>query len=436
MASERILIIDDNPAIHGDFRKVLAVEPTDDSALNEVAATLFGQSGRPSDARRHRFQVDSAYQGQEGLQMIRNAATEGRAYAMVFVDVRMPPGWDGVETTTRAWQEFPDLNVIICTAYSDYCWEAIVERLRRTDRLFILKKPFDPIEVRQLVEVLAERNRTEQEIRRHRLRLEELVEERTAELIAASKELRRSNARLQQEIAERRQAEETLRTTTREIIDTQDIAVLTLAKTAECRDEETGEHLLRIRNYSRILANQLRRQGPYREQIDETFLSDLYRSSLLHDIGKVGIPDAVLLKPGRLTPDEWEMMKQHAIIGGSILDEAVSRSGGGDFLSMAASIARHHHERFDGTGYPAGLAGTDIPLAARIVAVADVLDALTSVRPYKRAYSFSKAREIIEEGSGGHFDPAIVDALRQCWDELTAVRKQCRDSAACSVGTS
>jgi len=147
-------------------------------------------------------------------------------------------------------------------------------------------------------------------------------------------------------------------------------------------------------------------------------LHDIFRSSPLHDIGKVGIPDAILLKRGRLTPDEFELMKRHPVIGADALRQATEQGSCGSFLAMATDIARHHHERFDGTGYPDRLASLEIPLSARIVALADVFDALTSPRVYKPAYAPELARAIIERDCGSHFDPAVVEAFRARYAEL------------------
>jgi len=214
-----------------------------------------------------------------------------------------------------------------------------------------------------------------------------------------------------------------------EVMDIQDVAVFTLAKVAESRDEDTGAHLYRMRAYAQLLAEELARGGPYAEQIDRRFLEDIYRSTPLHDIGKVGIRDDILLKPGRLTAEEFEVMKQHTIIGADVLDEAVSRSKGGGFLAMAALIARYHHERFNGKGYPVGLIGQAIPLPARIVALADVYDALTSVRPYKPAYSPSHARSMIEVECGHHFDPVVVAAFHKQFANFLAVQAEAVDDS-------
>lgn len=219
-----------------------------------------------------------------------------------------------------------------------------------------------------------------------------------------------------------------------EVIEMQDLAVFTLANVAESRDNDTGQHLLRMREYSVLLAERLSKSGAYRDQIDEKFIGDLYRSSPLHDIGKVGICDAILLKPGRLTPEEFEVMQRHTVIGAHILDRAVTHSGSGGFLAMAAIIARFHHERWDGKGYPAGLVGTEIPLPARIVSVADVYDALTSTRPYKEAFSSEKAKEIIESGAGCHFDPEVVKAFLTCLPDFCATREAHLDTPATTIG--
>ncbi len=215
--------------------------------------------------------------------------------------------------------------------------------------------------------------------------------------------------------------EELVQRRTEEVVGTRDMAVFALAKLADSRDSDTGEHLERMRTYCQILAEHLSREGPYAERIDQKFLDDLYRTSPLHDIGKVGIPDAILLKPGRLSRDEFEIMKGHSEIGAKALEEAINQGECGHFLGMALDIARHHHERYNGAGYPDGLVGQDIPLPARIVALADVYDALTSERVYKAAYDPDVARTMIEEESGEHFDPAIVDAFRACYEDFLRV---------------
>ncbi len=188
-------------------------------------------------------------------------------------------------------------------------------------------------------------------------------------------------------------------------------AILGLAKLAEYRDNETGAHLERIREYTRILAGELALDPAFAQTISDGFVEDIYISSVLHDIGKVGIPDAILLKPGPLTSEEFERMKLHCEFGAAVLAEAEQGAGNVSFLAMGREIAMHHHEKWNGSGYPGGLAGNAIPLSARIVALADVYDALTSRRCYKPAFTHEKARDLIIRESGRHFDPAIVNAF-------------------------
>lgn len=210
-------------------------------------------------------------------------------------------------------------------------------------------------------------------------------------------------------------------------LESRDITIFALAKLAESRDPETGAHLDRIREYCRVLCEHLVKHGPYVGQIDGDYVRLVYLTSPLHDIGKVGIPDHVLLKPGALTADEFAVMKQHALIGGMTLNAALETRPDAAYLRMARDIAFSHHEKFDGSGYPHGLSGQDIPLCGRIVALADVYDALTTKRVYKAAFSHEKARSIIIEGSGKHFDPAIVDAFVAHEDKFVAIRDRLAD---------
>ncbi len=210
-------------------------------------------------------------------------------------------------------------------------------------------------------------------------------------------------------------------------IESREMAIFAMAKLAESRDPETGAHLERVRGYSRILASRLAQAGRFPDEITRDFVRTIYLTSPLHDIGKVGIPDAVLLKPGRLSDREFEIMKTHTTLGAETLDAAVRMFPGAAFLRMARDIAATHHERYDGTGYPAGLKGDDIPLAGRIVAVADVYDALTSRRVYKAAYGHDIARSMIVSESGGHFDPVVIEAFIASEAAIEDVRSRYAD---------
>jgi putative two-component system response regulator len=207
-------------------------------------------------------------------------------------------------------------------------------------------------------------------------------------------------------------------------LESRDMVIFAMAKLAESRDQETGVHLERMREYCRILGERVSGLEKYQEIVDGDYVQMLYLTSPLHDIGKVGIPDNVLLKPGRLTAEEFEVMKRHAVIGGETLDAAVNAHPEAQFLRMARDIAWTHHEKYDGSGYPNGLAGEEIPLCGRIVALADVYDALTTRRIYKPAFSHEKARSIILEGRGSHFDPDVVDAFLAREESFLQIRRQ------------
>ena len=205
-------------------------------------------------------------------------------------------------------------------------------------------------------------------------------------------------------------------------MESRDVTIFSLAKLTESRCPETGAHLERIREYCRVIARHLSRQEKFRDEVDGDYAQLIYLTSPLHDIGKVGIPDSVLLKPGPLEPAEYEIMKSHALIGAETLDAAARIQPDAEFLRMARDIALTHHERFDGSGYPRGLAGREIPLCGRIVAVADVYDALTTQRVYKAAMPHEVARSVIVEGSGVHFDPDIVDAFLKNEADFIAIQ--------------
>ncbi len=198
---------------------------------------------------------------------------------------------------------------------------------------------------------------------------------------------------------------------TAELARTRDVTILSLATLAETRDNETGAHILRTQRYVRALAIQLKDHPRFEHMLDDESIDLLYKSAPLHDVGKVGIPDAILLKPGKLTDEEFDIMKTHAQLGAEALKVAEQELGSNSFMRYAREIAGYHHEKWDGSGYPEGLKGEDIPMSARLMAVADVYDALISKRVYKPAFSHEKAMGIIHEGKGKHFDPDIIDAL-------------------------
>jgi PAS domain S-box-containing protein len=210
----------------------------------------------------------------------------------------------------------------------------------------------------------------------------------------------------------------------RKIQEARSATILGLAKLAEYRDEGTGTHLERIREYARILAVELSQNPRFSETIDQQYIDDIYQSSILHDIGKVGTPDALLLKPGELTDEEFDIIKRHTIMGGNALKAIESQIEGQSFLAMGREIAFNHHEKWDGSGYPRGLKGEAIPLSARIIALADVYDALTTRRFYKEAFSHDKAKNMIILLKSKHFDPQIVDAFLAVQEKFNRVREE------------
>ena len=200
-----------------------------------------------------------------------------------------------------------------------------------------------------------------------------------------------------------------------ELIDTRMHIVRSLGKAAGYKDNETGMHIVRMSHYAYRLAKELGFNKHARQE--------LFNAAPMHDVGKIGIPDSILLKPGKLTPEEWEVMRQHTTIGAKIIGEHRS-----SMLRLAVKIASYHHEKWDGSGYPHGLKGEEIPLEARIISIVDVFDALTSVRPYKKAWTVEEASNFINESSGTHFDPVVVMAFNACLPDIVEIMEKWSDS--------
>lgn len=226
-------------------------------------------------------------------------------------------------------------------------------------------------------------------------------------------------------------AEEMIAQRTKELSDTQDVMILGLTSLAETRDNETGDHIRRTQRYVRALAQKLQKNPKFTDALDERTIDLLYKSAPLHDVGKVGIPDNILLKPGKLTDEEFTVMKNHPKLGSDALftaEKALLTNGEKNvqestFLTYAREIAYAHHEKWDGTGYPEKLSGADIPLSARLMAIADVYDALICKRVYKEPFSHEKAVSIIEDGHGTHFDPDVTDAFLAIADQFADIAK-------------
>jgi putative two-component system response regulator len=305
------------------------------------------------------YDVAVAMDGETALDMAAETLPD-----LILLDIMMP-GMDGYEVCDRLKRSGTTrkIPVIFITAMAEESDEARGLKLGAVD---YITKPFIPALVKARV-------RNHIELKRYRDRLEEMVYERT-----------------------------------RDLVHTQEATIESMGTLAECRDPETGGHIRRTRNYVRLLAEALAEQPAYAEVLDPDTISLLYKSAPLHDIGKVGIPDAILLKPGKLTPEEFEVMKRHPMLGRQAIAAAEKKLGSNSFLRFAREIAASHHEKWDGTGYPLGLKGADIPLCGRLMAVADVYDALISRRVYKEPVTHSAAVGIIQADAGNAFDPDVV----------------------------
>ena len=248
-----------------------------------------------------------------------------------------------------------------------------------------------------------------------------LARVKTHLLLKSAKDfLKDQNAFLEEEVASR----------VKEVQTVQDITIMAMGSLAETRDNETGNHIRRTQHYVRALAKKLQANGKFARYLDDATIELLYKSAPLHDIGKVGIPDRILLKPGKLTPEEFEIMKTHTTLGrDAIVAAEKSLDSPSSFLRHAREIAHYHQEKWDGSGYPDGLKGEQIPISARLMAVADVYDALISRRVYKPAFPHEKAVEIIREGRNKHFDPDMTDVFLEVAEDFRKIASVFVDSA-------
>ena len=317
---------------------------------------------------------------------------------LILLDIRMPT-MDGYEVCRRLKQmpETRDIPVIFVTTLGKSVDETQGFKLGAVD---YITKPICP-------PVLEARVRTHLELKE------------------ARESLKNQNQILEQSVRDR----------TLELQLTKDAIIHSLASLAETRDPETGGHIRRTQYYVRALAEHLKTHPKYSVLLDEDYVDRLFKSVPLHDIGKVGVSDAVLLKPGKLTEQEFEEMKLHTVYGrDALLSATASLDASNSFLDCAVEIAYTHHEKWDGSGYPQGLKGEEIPLSGRLMAIADVYDALISKRCYKPAFSPEKAIRIIVEGRGTHFEPALVDAFLEITDQFQAIAEKFRDCELPELG--
>jgi putative two-component system response regulator len=335
-----------------------------------------------TDLLKDDYRVKVATSGERALKLV-----QAQPPALILLDIMMP-GMDGYEVCRRLKRDpaTEDIPVMFLTAKAEIEDETLGLALGAVD--YIVKPISPPI-------MLA------------RIKMQLMFK-------SAADFLRGKGDLLENQVAKR----------TAEIQDLQDAMVLTMASLAETRDNETGNHIKRTQHFVKRLAQQLRQHPQHAEWLTERHIDLLFKSAPLHDIGKVGIPDNILLKPGKLDPAEFEIMKTHATMGRDAITRAEQELGHEvPFLRIAKAISLSHHEKWDGTGYPQGLAGEAIPLPARLMALADVYDALTTRRVYKPAFSHEVSCRIVCEGRGTHFDPDVLDAF-------VAVQDDFRDIAA------
>jgi putative two-component system response regulator len=359
-----------------DARAIILI--VDDSAENLHVLSGLLQSD---------YRVLAATSGERCLELARGHPSPD----LILLDIMMP-GLDGYQTIERLRADTPtrEIPVIFVTAMGGS--EAQLHGLA-VGAVDYITKPIDP-------PLVLARVKTQIELKQARDWLKD------------------KNAWLEAEVAQRMAENETIQT----------ISIRALAHLAEIRDPETGNHIHRTQNYVHALAHRLREHPRFSGFLTERNIDLLVKSAPLHDIGKVGVPDQILLKPGPLTPEEWEIMKTHAKLGSDAIELAEGDAEQAvAFLTLAKEIAHWHHEKWDGSGYPDGLAGESIPIAARLMALADVFDALITPRPYKPAMSFDKAREIIVAGCGHHFDPDMANAFVDIFNECIAIALQYRD---------
>jgi len=325
------------------------------------------------------YEVIFAENGEEALEKVREKPPD-----VILLDIMMPK-MDGFETARRLKEneETKIIPIVMVTALKEV--EDRVKALEVGADDF-LSKPIDKTELKARLHSLLKVKAYNDHMRNYQQELESEVAKRTEDLRKAFEKL--------------------------EIYSLDTIYRLTRA--AEYKDEDTGAHIQRMSRYSAAVA---RKMG-----LGEKVAKYILYAAPMHDVGKIGIPDRILLKPGKLDPDEWEIMKQHTIFGGKILEG--SKAG---YLKLGEVVALTHHEKWDGSGYPKGLKGNEIPKVGRIVAIADVFDALTTRRPYKEPFSLEKSYGIIRESKGNHFDPVVVDAFFAVEDEILAIKEEYKD---------
>lgn len=521
--NKRILIIDDNPLIHNDFKKILISSKKNNKEVNSIEKRLFGEKVVKNTMAKESYLLDFSFSGEQAIKMVKNAKKENNPYALAFVDIRMPPGWDGIETITRIWEVDPFIEVAICTGYSDYSWNEIVSRLGITDKIVIIKKPFEKIEIKQMATALIKKWNSVSRTRKYVKELENRLQKQInvistiiefANNLNTLKSLDEICTYIIEFILKLIKCERIsimLADEKKEYLSIiksagipEDIAKNTMVKAGEgitgkvflsekilvVNNIEDSEYKKEYSPYNAFLSapficaplvgnkitlgviNVTNKKGntPFTDgdinimsyisyigavafnnhlnetKLEETFLgsikalvgaieakdpytkghservSDLAKNialelgfskddskiiafaGLVHDIGKIGIPESILNKPEELTPGEFEQIKKHPVIGEKILSDI-------KLADKVRDIVRHHHERLDGSGYPDGLTGKEISIESRIIAVADIFDAMKSDRPYRKGIPVERIKKELMESCGITLDFECVHAL-------------------------
>jgi putative nucleotidyltransferase with HDIG domain len=522
-SNNRILIIDDNPSIHNDFKKILIDSKRDSEKVDNLEMALFGEKTIKHYNMNKSYLLDYAFSGTEALKMVENAKNEDDPYALAFVDVRMPPGWDGIETIAKIWEVDPHIEIAICTAYSDYSWDEIVSKLGYTDQIIVIKKPFEKIEVKQLATALVQKWNSTSRARSYVKDIERKLQKKISTITRIIEFANKLNtlkslddicsyiiefvsALLQSERISIMLVDEKRKyLTIRKSIGLPDeIIKNTIIKPGEgitgnvflsdrlmvVNNIESSKYKKKYSSYDSFLCapficaplkgktinlgviNVTNKKGnvPFTAEdelimsyisysaavalnnqfnemkLEETLLGsvkalvgaieakDPYTkghservsvlaenialelgfspedakmvafAALIHDIGKIGIPETILRKPASLTKEEFEFIKKHPLIGENILKDIT-------FSPEVKYIVRHHHERLDGSGYPDGLINDELCTEIRILAVADSFDAMKSDRPYRKGLPLETIKKELMENSGIKYDFECVQAL-------------------------
>lgn len=372
--SIRILVVDDEPAI----------------------LSLYQETLQPKSNPNH-FDLTLCSQAKEALDAFRTAVEEGKPFAVTFLDLRMPPGPDGIWLAERIRALDPYTEIVMVTGYSDTSTtpDKIASRVPPTDKLLYLQKPFHNLEIQHFAASLSTKWLGEIELRKIRNDLEGRIEQRTIELI-------KLNEQLKQDIVRRENAEAEVQSTLDKLRSAMGGIVQAMALTVERRDPYTAGHQRRVSDLARGVAAEMALSA---HQID-----GIRMAGLIHDLGKICVPVEILSKPGQLSEIEHTLIKDHPQVGYEILKEI-------EFPWPVAQIVLQHHERIDGSGYPAGLCGEDILVEARTLAVADVVEAMASHRPYRPTLGRDMALEEISQNRGVLYDPDVVDACMKLFLE-------------------